>query len=139
MAEPIVAESYKKSIDVVVAGNIITTIVYNPHSPLFERNMARLVQSLNEISKTRNIKFPEIPEGEDDSIGTIESISEPLGKFADAIDMFISAADKIGGTGVTERILGEDDGKFTLFNLAYAPIFNDYAELRGAKTGKYKA
>jgi len=146
----ITGQSYRREHDVVVANKVICTISYNPKSELFGRNVARLLQALSGLAKTRNIKIPDLPNLPEEENGAadeqreafadaLERAAEPLGKFADAYDVFIAAADKIGGCGVTEAILDEDDEKLTLFSKAFAPIFEEYNKQRRAKTNKYRA
>jgi len=141
MQQNITQSSNRQSIDVIVDGELITTAKFNPRSEMFLRDVARLIDALNIITKTRNIKFPELPDTDDDDqfVASLDAVSKPLNEFADSIDGFIAASDKIVGAGVTEAIMREDDEKFSLFNKIYAPIFDEYGKQRGAKTGKYRA
>ena len=135
-------ESHKSKIEVEVDGEIICTVSYNPKSELFVRNMARLVQALNEVAKLDGFAMPSFPEDDDDdpgaSLDALDSAGKALGQLADTFDEFIAAADKIIGVGVAESIIAEDDDNMTLFMSVLEPIFADYKKAREEKTNKYR-
>ena len=134
-------KSHRKEVEVIVAGEIICTVRYNPRSEIFVRDVSRLVQALNDLAQMRGIDLPELPEIDDwdKDLTVLDSASDSLGEVADKFDTFIAAADKIIGNGVTEAIIAEDDENMTLFNKVFNPIFEEYGEARRTKIDKYRA
>ena len=136
----ITGKSHRKEIEIEVGGVLICTASYNPKSELFIRNVARVVQTLNNLSKIRGIKLRDLPEIDDEEgLDALDAASTELGGLADAYDTFIAASDKIIGIGVTETIIDEDDQNLTLFNKVFNPIFEEYVKVRKAKMDGYRA
>jgi len=129
------------------AGRQICTIIYYPKSQLFARNVARLIQELQTLSKFSKSKLDGLPETIDtedaedveEVMEQLERTAKPLIDYADAIDAFIVASDKIIGKGATESILENDDESLTNYMKIMNPIFKEYGEQRGKKVDKYRA
>ena len=137
----IYGESNRRQYDVIIAGEKICTISYNPNNViLFGRNVSRLIRALSELRNTGTFNIAELPEliETKEDFEAMEQATAPLTNFADKVDEFIYAADKIAGIGMTEAILEEDDENLTLFMKAFQPILDEYGKQRKLKTDKYK-